>query len=90
AEVVNSSSTIYVDDFRLHPVTAAMNTFVYNQWDELTHVIGPNNLATQYEYDSAGRLTNTYSEVIDFNGDGTGGFKQISNYGYNYRDTGSN
>ncbi|WP_190808399.1 hypothetical protein [Flagellimonas sp. S3867] len=89
AEVFSNGGNIYVDDFRLHPVTSAMNTFVYNQWDELTHILGPNNLATQYEYDEAGRLANTYSEVIDFNGDGTGGFKQIESYNYNYQNVGN-
>ncbi|MEM9075570.1 MAG: hypothetical protein AAGC43_00960 [Bacteroidota bacterium] len=89
-EVFTSGGTLYVDDFRLHPVNSSVNSYVYNQWDELTHILGANNMGTQYEYDSAGRLSNTYTEVADFNGAGTGGFKQTSNHQYNYQDLGGN
>lgn len=89
-EVITSGGTLYVDDFRLHPVNSSVNSYVYNQWDELTHILGANNMGTQYEYDSAGRLSNTYTEVVDFNGAGTGGFKQTSNHQYNYQDLGGN
>ena len=80
----NGGSTI-VDDFRLHPISSSMNTYVYNQWDELTHIIGPNNMATQYEYDEAGKLKKVFSEVEDFNGEGSGGFKSTSQYDYTYK-----
>lgn len=49
---LETSGAVDVDDFRLHPVSSAMTSYVYNDWDELTHILGANNLATQYEYDS--------------------------------------
>lgn len=60
-----STGTTDVDDFRLHPVSSSMTSYVYNEWDELTHIIGANNLATRYEYDAAGRLKKTFVEVVD-------------------------
>lgn len=79
-------STI-VDDFRVHPIDASLTSYVYNEWDELTHIIGPNNMASQYKYDEAGRLIETLTEVVDFNGEGTGGFKRISENQYSYKYT---
>ncbi len=90
-----SSSTIYVDDFRIHPVTATMVSYVYNQWDELTHIIGANNLATAYKYDAMGRLIETLTEIADYDDDnsgvvendemGNGGFKKITENKYTYK-----
>lgn len=84
-EVFTSGGTIYVDDFRLHPITTSMNSYVYNMWDELIFIIGSNNMAVCYEYDNAGRLSETYTEVEDFNGPGSGGFKIVSENKYNYQ-----
>ena len=83
--ITASSGTIYVDDFKLHPMASSMSSYVYNEWDELWYIIGNNGLASKFEYDAEGRLTKTYNEVIDFNGEGTGGFKQISENSYNYK-----
>jgi len=83
--ITSSSGTIYADDFRLHPISSSMTTYVYNKWDELWCIIGTNGLATKYEYDSAGRLKATYSEVTDYNGAGSGGFKKTSENKYNYK-----
>lgn len=83
--VTTIGGTAYVDDFRLHPVASTITTYVYNQWDELTHILGGNNLATQYEYDEAGRLSKIYTEVEDFNTPGSGGFKRISENRYSYK-----
>ncbi len=80
----NGGNTI-VDDFRLHPITAYMTSYVYNEWDELTHIINTNNMATQYEYDQARRLKKVYSEVEDFNGPDSGGFKPTYQYDYTYK-----
>ncbi len=83
--VINTAGTAYVDDFRLHPVASAMTAYVYNEFDELTHILGSNNMATHYEYDEAGRLIKTYTEVEDFNGAGSGGIKPISEHQYTYK-----
>ena len=83
--ITSNSGNIYVDDIRVHPVESSMTSYVYNEWDELWYIIGTNGLASKFEYDAAGRLLKTYSEVIDFNGTGTGGFKQTTENRYNYK-----
>ena len=82
--MANGGSTI-VDDFRLHPVVSSMSSYVYNEWDELSHILGANNMAVHYEYDIAGRLVRTSSEAADFNGEGTGGFKKTGEHKYTYK-----
>jgi len=84
-EVFTAGGTIYIDDFRLCPITSSMNSYVYNNWDELTHILGVNNMATRYDYDSAGRLSGTYTEVTDFSEPGSGGFKKTGEHQYNYQ-----
>ncbi|MDC1265806.1 hypothetical protein N8009_03335 [Flavobacteriaceae bacterium] len=84
--IASNSGSIYVDDLRVHPIASSMTSYVYNEWDELWYIIGTNGLASKFEYDAAGRLIKTYSEVIDFNGTGTGGFKQISENNYHYKN----
>jgi len=81
---IDTNGNTDLDDFRIHPVSSSMTSYVYNEWDELTHIIGANNLATKYEYDSAGRLTKTYTEVID-TPQVEGGFKLTSSNLYNYK-----
>lgn len=82
--IASANGTIYVDDFRIHPIASTMTSYVYNEWDELVSILGGNNLATKFEYDSQGRLTKTYQEVIDAPGV-TGGFKLVKENDYNYR-----
>ncbi|NJN25208.1 MAG: hypothetical protein HC819_04125 [Cyclobacteriaceae bacterium] len=60
-----SSGTVNFDDFRVHPLDAAMTSYVYNNWGELSHTIGANNFYTQYEYDDMGRLKEVWNEVLD-------------------------
>ncbi|NVN18058.1 hypothetical protein GUA46_06880 [Muricauda sp. HICW] len=83
--VTSVNGNVVVDDFRLHPVASSMTSYVYNEWDELTDILGPNNLATKYEYDEAGRLVRIYSEVLDVDGQLSGGFKKVKEYAYNYK-----
>ncbi|WP_025742628.1 hypothetical protein [Aquimarina pacifica] len=82
--VYNNQGVAIYDDFRMCPIASTMASYVYNEWDELTYIIGANNLATKYEYDDAGRLKTTYTEVID-NASITGGFKKASENFYNYQ-----
>jgi len=56
------ANTTYFDDFRVRPVDAAMTSYVYNQWGEVSHILDNNNLYTEYRYDAMGRLTSTYKE----------------------------
>lgn len=79
------NGSVYMDDFRVGPISSKIVTYIYNDQDELSYKLNGNNLGVKYEYDPTGRLVNTYSEVIDFNGDGTGGFKQIGKMEYNFK-----
>ncbi|MCC9070892.1 hypothetical protein LNQ49_04680 [Flavobacterium sp. F-65] len=77
-------STVYFDDLMIRPVASSITGYVYNEWDELTHIIANNGLATRFEYDAAGRLIRTYSEIIDDPKNGiTGGFKLVKSNTYN-------
>lgn len=81
------TSKVYFDDLMIRPVSSSISGYVYNEWDELTYIIGNNGLATKFEYDSAGRLIKTSVEVIDdpANGITTGGFKVVKTNMYNNR-----
>ncbi|CAL2085986.1 conserved protein of unknown function [Tenacibaculum sp. 190524A02b] len=82
----STTGTLYADDFRLHPATSSMTSYVYNQWDEVTFITGANGLSTCYVYDDAGRLKETWVEVVDNPAAGiTGGFKKVSTNSYNYK-----
>ncbi len=83
--VMSINGGVIVDDFRVHPISASMTSYVYNQWDELSHILGPNNMATEYEYDEAGRLLRIYSEVENVDGILSGGFKKVKEYAYTYK-----
>jgi hypothetical protein len=85
--VTSVGGNIIVDDFRLHPISSSMTSYVYNQWDELTDILGPNNMATKYEYDEAGRLLRIYSEVQNIQGQLAGGFKKVKEFSYGYKAT---
>jgi hypothetical protein len=61
-----------------------MSSYVYNEWDQITDILGTNNLATKYEYDEAGRLKYTYIEVED-TPLLTGGFKKSAEFNQNYK-----
>tara|TARA_R110002051_G_scaffold2660_1_gene14300 strand:+ start:40798 stop:45828 length:5031 start_codon:yes stop_codon:yes gene_type:complete len=85
--VTSQSGDIFYDDFRIHPVSSSMQSFVYNKFDEVTYMTGANGLSTYYIYDDAGRLKETWVEVIDNTQTGiTGGFKRINENKYNYKN----
>ncbi len=73
-----AKENLYLDDFRVHPIDAAMTSYVYNEWDELSHILDANNLFTEYKYDGMGRLESTYKETFQY------GVKKISEVKYNY------
>lgn len=77
-------STVYFDDLMIRPVSSSITGYSYNEWDELACIIGNNGLANKFEYDAAGRLIKTYSEVIDDTTNGIdGGFKVAKSNTYN-------
>jgi hypothetical protein len=89
--ITSTSGTIELDDFRLHPITSSMTSYVYNEWDEVSYVTGANGLSTHYFYDKAGRLEETWVEVLDLipnpiEEEDKGGFKRVSKNSYNYKN----
>ena len=81
---------IYLDDFRMHPVSASINSYVYDQnTDELLYILDSNNIGTLYCYDEAGRLCSTYTEVTNNNNFGTG-FKIVEKNRYKYKGVSEN
>ncbi|MCH2196978.1 hypothetical protein [Kordia sp.] len=82
---IPAGSLMIYDDFRMHPIYASMNSYVYDDdTDELLYILNGNNLGTKYVYDKAGRLCATYSEVANTS-DFTGGFKITSQNKYHYQ-----
>jgi hypothetical protein len=89
--ITSTNGTIDVDDFRVHPVTSSMTSYVYNEYDEVTFITGANGLSTCYVYDKAGRLVETWVEVKDLVDNSTededkGGFKKVSTNSYSYKN----
>lgn len=83
---LDRSLDVILDDLMIRPVSSSITGYVYNEWGELTHIIGNNGLATRFEYDAAGRLIRTYVEVLDDADNGvSGGFKLKSVYKLNYK-----
>ncbi len=58
----SSANAILFDDFRLHPLSAPMESYVYNEWNESVATLDANNLASLTEYDALGRVVATYQE----------------------------
>jgi len=85
--ITSTSGTIELDDFRLHPITASMTSYVYNKFDEVTFITGANGLSTKYVYDEAGKLEETWVEVLDNpKAEIVGGFKRVHKNTYNYKN----
>lgn len=73
-----TSNDTHVDDFRVHPIDAAMTSYVYNEYDELSYVLDNNNLYTHYKYDKMGRLESTHRESFKY------GVQQMSEHTIEY------
>lgn len=59
-----SSTNVFWDDFRVHPIDATMTSYAYNEWGELSHILDANNLFTYYDYDAMGRLKSVTRETF--------------------------
>lgn len=79
-----SKEYIFIDDFRIHPIDAPMQSYVYDQLtDAVTAILNNNNIAMKYTYDDAGKLDAIYKEVPNREGF-VGGFKKVSEHNYGY------
>ena len=72
-----SGNEVYVDDFRVSPFEAVVNSYTYDNVGLVTAIINNDNFATKYEYDPAGRLIATYRETPK-------GFVKTSRHEYRY------
>lgn len=54
---MDETKDIYVDDMRLHPVDAQMDTFTYKPCIGKTSESGPDSKPSHYEYDVLGRMS---------------------------------
>ena len=80
-----TSRGIYFDDFRVHPLGAAMNTYVYDQTtDEMTYILDADNLYTHFSYDGMGRLVKTTREHLNFPGGSFKADQVVNEVIYNY------
>ncbi|WP_420553528.1 hypothetical protein [Tenacibaculum aiptasiae] len=82
--VKSPSVQVQLDDFRLHPMSSGMMSYVYNEWDQVTHIIGTNGLYTHYKYDAVGKLSEVWTEVTNDTGI-TEGKVKIKEYRYTYK-----
>ncbi|NGX85384.1 hypothetical protein [Aequorivita sp. KMM 9714] len=83
--LTSASGTVYFDDFRISPLASSVTSYVYNEFDELTFILGSNNIGTKYQYDEAGRLIRIFEETVD-TPTISGGFKLSKEYRYNYKN----
>lgn len=64
----------YIDDFRIQPANASVNSYVYDPFtNAVNYILNNDNIATMYEYDDVGRLKATYKETAN-------GFKKVSEH----------
>jgi len=69
----------YFDDFRVHPISSPMNSYVYDPKTlQVSAILSGDNFATKFFYDNAGRLMATQEETSP------DGFKVRKLNRYNY------
>jgi len=60
----HTDSSIFIDDFRMHPYQANMKSFVYNPFNLLpVALLDENNFATIYQYDEQQQVQNIIKET---------------------------
>lgn len=72
-----NGGSIYMDDFRVQPVDAAVTAYVYDARDNVSAILDNDNMAVKYEYDEGDRLIATYKETPK-------GFEKVSGNDYNF------
>jgi hypothetical protein len=70
------------DDFKLHPASAGVSSYVYDEQDRISAVLDGNNIATKYVYNNKGQLESVWSEKIGLDG----GFVKTSEQKMRYID----
>ncbi|MEM9338533.1 MAG: hypothetical protein AAGA66_07370 [Bacteroidota bacterium] len=80
--VNNGYSSVYMDDFRVHPLHAAMESHVYDLFtEEHTYTLDEDNRYIRYQYDEVGRHIGTFEEFF-FPAD-----RSLVRKQYNYKKT---
>ncbi len=85
-----NSANQFFDDFRLHPISTTVGTYLYNDaTDDLTFMLDANNMATTFKYDNAGRLIKSFKEIPYVDNNFKGGYKVTGKNKYKYAAAGS-
>ena len=85
--VGSTGTPIYLDDFRVSPLTASITSQVYEQGtNHLIYTLDNENLYTHYEYNSVGRLVRVYKETLDKPGKPILAHRLVKEYEVNYAD----
>jgi hypothetical protein len=80
-----TGQTIYVDDFRFHPVESPTTAYVYDPTTaRLTDVLDNDNLFTHYEYDAAGQVKRISKEALTTAGSTQPAARVVKEYEYNF------
>ncbi|GGG59592.1 hypothetical protein GCM10011378_39480 [Hymenobacter glacieicola] len=79
------TGTVYMDDFRFHPVTSPMTAYTYDlHTGQITYVLNNDNLFTHYQYDAAGKIIRVYKEVLDRPNESVNAKRLVTENRYNY------
>lgn len=73
----NGTQSVYFDDFRVQPVNAQVNSYVYDQLTgQVTDILDNSNLYTHYDYTSDGKLKRVSHETFQY------GAKKVAEHFY--------
>lgn len=85
----DQSVSQYFDDFRVHPISSSVASYIYDDaTDDLLFILDANNLASAFRYDKGGRLVKTYIETPT-DESFIGGYKVVSKNRHKYAGAGA-
>ncbi len=64
--VKSTSGTIVVDDFRFHPTTSGMTSYVYDDFGRVQYILDNSNRYLRYQYNDEGRIESTHVETFQY------------------------
>ncbi len=84
--VDNSTTNVFVDDFRFQPVEATMAAYVYDaKTEQISATLDNDNFFTRYQYDVSGRPLRVHREVLDRPNAPIHAARLIKEYKYNMK-----
>ena len=55
-EIINASGTAFIDEVRFHPSNGSMTTYLFDEHQQVNHMLDENSRPAHFEYDALGRL----------------------------------